>query len=79
MAALAPRPGTLADIARRTHDEAARPETVAARTLAERAAAAGDAHVREVLAAQAADEARHARLAWDIVAWCEAGGASVSS
>ena len=31
--------------------------------------------VRDVLLAQSADEARHAQLAWDIIAWCQGGGA----
>lgn len=45
----------------------------AAQQLAHRAAATDDAHVRGVLTRQAADEARHAELAWDIIAWCDDG------
>lgn len=44
------------------------------------AATATDPAVAETLAMIARDEARHAELAWDILAWCVAhGGASCAS
>jgi hypothetical protein len=44
-------------------------ETVAALEAAEGAAQALDPAIRTTLAAIARDEARHAELAWDFVAW----------
>ncbi len=64
-----PRHGDPADIARRTLVEAAIPETMAAQELRASAARARE-DVSSVLAQQAADEARHAELAWDTIAWC---------
>ena len=53
-------------------------ETVAAVTAAEQQAGALDPAVRAVLAEIAEDEARHAELAWRIVAWAvRAGGSEV--
>ena len=53
-------------------------ETLAAVQAAEQLDAAGDPAVREALAAIAADEARHAELAWRFVAWAiETGGEAV--
>jgi hypothetical protein len=45
-------------------------EALAAAVAADAAARAGDPAVRETLAAIAHDEAGHADLAWEIVAWC---------
>ena len=53
-------------------------ETVAAVVAAEQLARATDPAVRAALAAIAADEARHAELAWRTVAWAiSAGGSEV--
>jgi hypothetical protein len=45
-------------------------EGLAAAIAADASARAGDPVVRETLAAIARDEAAHAELAWEIVAWC---------
>ena len=53
-------------------------ETVAALTAVEQLAVATDPEVRAALETIAADEARHAELAWRIAAWaCEVGGPAV--
>jgi len=68
----------LASIAARTAKEGCIGETIAAVIAAEQLAQAEDPAVREVLAGIAADEARHAELAWRTVAWAiGAGGARV--
>jgi hypothetical protein len=68
----------LAVIAARTVEEGCVGETLAAVLAAEQLEAATDPAVREALAMIAADEARHAELAWRIVAWAvEAGGERV--
>jgi hypothetical protein len=59
----------LASIAARAAKEGCIGETIAASVAAEELAAAEDPAVRSVLAAIAADEARHAELAWRTVAW----------
>lgn len=73
--ALAPRDLDRATLAAVTLDEAACPETFAAAVARAAADACDDDDIRAVLRAIADDEARHAALAWDIVAWC--GGAVV--
>jgi hypothetical protein len=68
----------LVDLALATLDEGCIGETIAAVLAAERAARATDPVVRRALAAIAADEARHAELAWRTLAWViAAGGADV--
>jgi hypothetical protein len=65
----------LAIIAARTVEEGCVGETLAAILAAEQLEKASDTAVREALAMIAADEARHAELAWRVVAWAiEAGG-----
>ncbi|MDC3958704.1 ferritin-like domain-containing protein [Polyangium jinanense] len=59
----------LASIAARTAKEGCINETIAAVIAAEQCARAEDPAVAEVLAGIAADEARHAELAWRTVAW----------
>ncbi|MDP2342994.1 MAG: ferritin-like domain-containing protein [Deltaproteobacteria bacterium] len=71
--ALAPRPGTRAEIARRTHDEAVVPETAAETLLRAQAASSDDDVTRAILLEQAVDEERHVQLAHDIIAWCNRG------
>ena len=73
--ALAPRALDRAALAAVTLHEAACPETLATAVARAAAAACDDDDIRAVLQAIAVDEARHAALAWDIVAWC--GGAVV--
>jgi hypothetical protein len=68
----------LASIAARTAHEGCIGETIAAVLAAERLARATDPAVRAVLEFIAADEARHAELAWRTVAWAiREGGAPV--
>ena len=59
----------LASIAARTAKEGCIGETIAAVIAAEQCMKAEDPAVAEVLAGIAADEARHAELAWRTVAW----------
>ena len=71
-AALAAMPGasrSLAAIARSTFIDACVGESVASAALAESSRQASDPVLRELLATMAADEERHAELAWRIVAW----------
>jgi len=69
---------TVLDIAVSTVREGCVAETVAAAVAAEQLARATDPAVRAALAQIAADEARHAELAWKTVAWAvEAGGKEV--
>ncbi|MFT3770983.1 MAG: ferritin-like domain-containing protein [Minicystis sp.] len=68
----------LASIAARAVKEGCIGETIAAIFAAERRDAAEDPAVRAALSHIAADEARHAELAWRTVAWAiRAGGARV--
>ncbi len=68
----------LADLAASTVREGCVGETVAAVVAAEQLARAEDPAVRAALARIAADEARHAELAWKTVAWAvRAGGSEV--
>jgi hypothetical protein len=68
----------LASIAARAAKEGCIGETIAAVIAAEQLASAEDPAVRGVLAGIAADEARHAELAWRTVAWAiRVGGARV--
>ena len=68
----------LAEIAASAVREGCVGETVAAATAAEQRAGARDPAVRAALAGIAEDEARHAELAWRIVAWAvRAGGSEV--
>ncbi len=60
---------SLAEVAASTFAEGCVGETVAAVVAAEQLARATDPAVREALARIAADEARHAELAWRTVAW----------
>lgn len=72
-AALSARPGmchTLADLTRTTFIDACVGESVAAAQLADRAREAEeDPALARLLTTMAADEERHAELAWRIVAW----------
>jgi hypothetical protein len=73
-------PTTLAEIAVSAVVEGCVGETVAAVVAAEQLARATDPAVRAALTEIAADEARHAELAWKTVAWAvQAGGAEVRS
>ncbi len=70
--ALAPRSGTKAELAQRTHDEAVIPESAAIVQMRNQLADVdertdGEAHA--VLAQQIVDEERHVQLARDIVSW----------
>ncbi|WP_437718003.1 ferritin-like domain-containing protein [Sorangium sp. So ce448] len=68
----------LASIAARAAREGCIGETIAAVVAAEELGAAEDPAVRSALAIIAADEARHAELAWGTVAWAiRAGGERV--
>ncbi|WP_437514855.1 ferritin-like domain-containing protein [Sorangium sp. So ce1099] len=68
----------LASIAARAATEGCIGETIAAVVAAEELGAAEDPAVRSALAIIAADEARHAELAWRTVAWAiRAGGERV--
>ncbi|WP_437281960.1 ferritin-like domain-containing protein [Sorangium sp. So ce375] len=68
----------LASIAARAAKEGCIGETIAAVVAAEELGAAEDPAVRSALAIIAADEARHAELAWGTVAWAiRAGGERV--
>jgi hypothetical protein len=70
--------GDLASIAARAASEGCVGETIAAVQAAEQLERASDPAVRAALAIIAADEARHAELAWRAVAWAvRAGGAPV--
>ncbi len=76
-AALSALPGasrTLAAIARSTFIDACVGESVASAALAESSRRASDPVLRELLSKMAADEERHAELAWRIVAWALSGG-----
>jgi hypothetical protein len=69
---------SLLDIAVRTVKEGCIAETVSAAVAAEQLVRATDPAVRAALAEIAADEARHAELAWKTVAWAvDAGGKEV--
>ncbi|HVY48495.1 MAG TPA: ferritin-like domain-containing protein, partial [Minicystis sp.] len=69
---------SLAAFAAATAREGCVGETVSAIVAAEQLAAATDPAVRAVLTEIAADEARHAELAWRAVAWAlEVGGQDV--
>lgn len=80
LSAVRSRACTLAGVAVESWIEGAYLETVSAalaRTLGD--GVEGD-DVRATLAVIAADEARHARHAWEVVAWClDAGGAAVAA
>jgi hypothetical protein len=62
--------GSLADLARETFVDGCINETAAAYEAEVGASAAEDPVIADVLAKIAADETRHAQLAWAIVAWC---------
>jgi hypothetical protein len=66
----------LARVAASAFEEGCIGETVAAVVAAERLAHASDPAVRAALSAIAADEARHAELAWKTVAWALSVGGS---
>jgi hypothetical protein len=69
---------TLVDIAMSAVREGCVGETLAALQASAQLESASDARVRDVLAVIAADEARHAELAWRFVHWAiETGGAAV--
>jgi hypothetical protein len=71
-------PTTLAELALATFAEGCVGETIAAAIAAEQLASASDPGVRAALSEIAADEARHAELAWRTVAWAlSAGGSAV--
>jgi hypothetical protein len=73
-------PASLADLAAATVREGCVGETVSAIVAAEQLARAQEPAVRSALETIAADEARHAELAWRTVAWAlEVGGAEVRS
>ncbi len=67
-------PRTLAELALGAFAEGCVNETVSAVIAAEQHAHASDPAVRAALAEIAADEARHAELAWKTVAWALAAG-----
>ena len=67
--ALAPRPTSLATLARNTFVEGCIGETIAALVAQRAAHAATDPQTRATLETIAEDEARHAALAWRTVAW----------
>ncbi|MDP2340357.1 MAG: hypothetical protein Q8O67_05325 [Deltaproteobacteria bacterium] len=69
--ALAPRSGTLRELAERTRSEAAIPESLFAAEALAAAERCDDDVIRAVLLEQARDEAEHAALAWDIVRWAD--------
>jgi hypothetical protein len=69
-----PGPRTLADAVRAAVREGCVDETVSAIDAAEACALASDPAIRSVLGRIAADEWRHARLAWSFVAWALAEG-----
>jgi hypothetical protein len=70
LVALPPRVLDIAGLCRTTFDEAYVPETFAAATAAAAAESCVDRQVREHLELLAQQEAEHAALARDIVAWC---------
>jgi hypothetical protein len=71
---------SLVDLAVATVEEGCLGETVAAVVAAEQLARATDPAVRAALARIAADEARHAELAWKTVAWAvRTGGSEVGA
>jgi hypothetical protein len=71
-------PASLADLAAATVREGCVGETVSAIVAAEQLARAYEPSVRSALETIAADEARHAELAWRTVAWAlEVGGPEV--
>jgi hypothetical protein len=73
-------PARIADLAVATVREGCVGETVSAIVAAEQLARAQEPAVRRALETIAADEARHAELAWRTVAWAlEVGGAEVRS
>jgi hypothetical protein len=72
--------GDLAELAASTFAEGCVGETLAALLAAEARDVASDPEARRALAEIAEDEARHAELAWRIVAWAiERGGATVTN
>lgn len=68
------RTPSLVDLVELTAEEGCVGETLGAALAAEQADRATDPHAREVLASLARDEARHAELAWRVVAWAIARG-----
>jgi hypothetical protein len=70
LAALAPREPSRTQVALDTLREAALPETLAAAEMQAAAVAALDPELGAVLREVAADEARHAALAWEVIEWC---------
>jgi hypothetical protein len=79
LAALAPRGGGLPRLARDTFLEGCVGETIAALAVTRAAAGCADAELARTLRGIAADETRHAALAWRTVAWALAeGGAPVA-
>lgn len=76
--ACAPRAGSLAELAVRVLREGCIGESIAALAAERALAAAHDPEARSALRIIAADEARHAALAWRTVGWAvAAGGADV--
>jgi hypothetical protein len=68
--ALAPREATIARVAQDTLVEAAIPELIAAREAHVAAERCMVTSIAEALRSIGDDEARHAELAWQILAWC---------
>jgi hypothetical protein len=68
--ALAPREASRTQVALDTLREAALPETLAAAEMQAAAEAALDPDLGAMLREVAADEARHAALAWEVIDWC---------
>lgn len=68
--ALAPREATIARVAQDTLVEAAIPELIAAREAHVAAERCNVTSIADALRGLSADEARHAELAWDVIAWC---------
>jgi rubrerythrin len=71
------RPMTLRELAIETFADGCVGETTAAYEAACEAEVEPDPEVRAVLAKISEDEARHAELAWQIVAWCVAQDRSI--
>ena len=68
--ALAPREATIVRVAQDTLVEAAIPELIAAREAHVAAERCNVTSIADALRSIGDDEARHAELAWDVLAWC---------
>lgn len=68
--ALAPREATIVRVAQDTLVEAAIPELIAAHEAHVAAERCNVTSIADALRSIGDDEARHAELAWDVLAWC---------